>query len=72
MEDPCKPVEETSIKANSITVDGNEYFYAPSTGLFAYNIFSFDKDVNAYRPVKESDRVFIKIIDAIEALEKES
>jgi superfamily II DNA or RNA helicase len=66
MEDPCKPAEEESVKATSITVDNIEYFYAPNPdNIFGYNIFIFDKEFNAYRPLKESDKNFIKIIDAI-------
>jgi superfamily II DNA or RNA helicase len=66
MEDPCKPVEEASVKATAITIDDVEYYYSANPdSIFGYNIFIFDKEFNAYRPLKESDKNFIKIIDAI-------
>lgn len=67
MDDPCKPIEETTLTAKSITIDGKEYFYTPSDSIFGYSVYAFDPDVNAHRPVKESDPMFMRIIDTVNA-----
>jgi superfamily II DNA or RNA helicase len=65
MTDTCRPVEKKDVKAKSIVVDGETYYYNESDSLFGYSVFVFDKDLNAYKPMLESDKKFIGIIDKI-------
>lgn len=65
-QDPCSQVQETQIKAEEIVVDDVTYFYAPDpTSIYDYRIFIFDENINGYRPLKESDPKYARIIDEI-------
>lgn len=71
MADPCSNVVEHEVAANKITVDGIEYYYVEDPkSIYDYKIFEFDKDLNGYRPLKESDLRYEKIATAIKEAAK--
>lgn len=69
--DPCTGFQSEQVKVEEITVDGVKYYYsADSSSIYDYKIFIYDEDIDGYRPLKESDPKFVKIVDAIEDAKK--
>lgn len=66
--DPCVTSQEEHIVAEEIIIgDKRYYFVKDSAGVYGYRIFEYDKTIDGYRPLLESDPLFIKIVDAIES-----
>ena len=66
--DPCTQIEERTVDAEPITVDGVTYYYAADdTSLYNYRVYVHDTAINGYRPLSEADPRYTKVIDAIVA-----
>ncbi len=66
--DPCHSVREEHVRAQEIMVNDVKYYYtADADSIFDYKVFTFDSDINAYRPMIESDPLYGTIVDAITA-----
>lgn len=64
--DPCSQVREEQVKASEITVDGVKYYYKEDPkSIYDYRVFEFDKDLNGWRPLPQSDPRYERITDAI-------
>lgn len=64
--DPCTAYREEKIKAEEIKIGDDTYYYVKNpNALFDYDIFKFDKEINGYRQLKESDPMFNTIIDSL-------
>lgn len=64
--DPCQQIREESVVAAQITVAGEEFQYvADPTSIYDYRVYVFDPQVNAHRPLAESDPRYEAIIEAI-------
>ena len=64
--DPCQQLQETHMRAEEIVIDGVKYFYSANPkSIWEYSVFTYEKSVDGYRPLKESDKRFPKIIEAI-------
>jgi hypothetical protein len=47
---------------SEITIDGTEYKYAPNAeSVYGIKIFEFDKELGAYRALKESNPLYQRI-----------
>lgn len=65
--DPCTEMQEAQVKAEEIIVDGEKFYYAKDeNSIYDYKIFIYDEKINGYRPMKESDPRYAKIVDAIQ------
>jgi hypothetical protein len=66
--DPCESVREEQVKAEEILVDGVKYYFSrDDTSIYDYRVYAFDEKINNYRPLKESNPLYAKIIAAIKA-----
>ena len=66
-QDPCRPFQTTELEVKPIVVDEVEYYYAPSTtSVFGVSIYEYDKVINGYTRIEESDDRFEKILDALD------
>ncbi len=64
--DPCTAFREEKIKAEEIKIGDDTYYYVKNPkALFDYDIFKFDKEINGYRQLRESDPLFTAIIDQL-------
>jgi len=64
---PCNKIIEKQINAKEIIVNGEKYYYSEnSNSVYDYNIFEFDKLLNGYIKMNESNELFSKIIDTLE------
>jgi superfamily II DNA or RNA helicase len=64
--DPCTQVKEAQVKAEEIIVDDVKYYFIKDEkSVYDYKVFEFDKNLNGYRPMSESDPRFDKIVDEI-------
>lgn len=64
--DPCTQVKEENILAQDVELDGVKYYYVDDAkSIYDYKIFVFDKELNGYRPMSESDPLFAKLIELI-------
>lgn len=68
-EDPCKEIVSEKIKATEIQVADNKYYYMKNEkSPFGLSIFKFDVNIDSWRQMKESDPLFLDLVDAINAL----
>lgn len=66
--DPCSAMREEQVRAEEIIVDGVTYYFKPDdTRLYDYAVYEHDKNIDGYRPMKESNPLYAKIVEAIEA-----
>lgn len=66
--DPCRQVEEKQVEATLIEIDGKKFYYVENAkALYDYDIFEYDSSIDGYRPMKQSNPLFVKIIDEIKA-----
>jgi len=66
--DPCTELEQRTVDAETITINGVVYYYAADpASLYDYRVYIHDADVNGYRPLSEADPRYVGIIDAIKA-----
>ncbi len=64
--DPCSQLRETQVTAEEIIIDGVKYYFAKNIdSVYGYKVFIYDKDINGYRPMKESNPLFDSIVSAI-------
>ncbi len=64
---PCAKLVETQVEAKKITVDGVEYHFIPDDrSIFNYKIFVYDTQLNAHKPMLETNPLFEKIAAAID------
>lgn len=74
--DPCRPLEESEVVANKITLpgeDGVPYFYrldpaAPSGVYF----FEYDDELTAYVPVDPASELFVRLYEALHSSDKKT
>jgi superfamily II DNA or RNA helicase len=60
--DTCTPYRDEEITVSEITIDGTEYKYAPNAeSVYGIKIFEFDKELGAYRALKESNPLYQRI-----------
>jgi superfamily II DNA or RNA helicase len=68
--DPCTRYEEQQIKAEEIIIDDVKYYYRKDpSALYDYSIYIYNKSIDGYRKVRESEPIIHVIIEAIEAQE---
>ena len=61
--DPCTAYSEVKIMAAEVEFEGEKYYYSSDpSSIYEYRIYSYDKNINGYRPMKESDPRYEKII----------
>jgi hypothetical protein len=64
--DPCTEINEEKIIATEIEYNGSKYYYTPdSASIYDYRIYSFDENINGYRPLRENNPIYQEIIDYI-------
>jgi hypothetical protein len=64
--DPCHQVVEKTVKACEIIYNGDTYYYSDCpTSLYDYKVFAFDKRLNGYRQLKETEDAFAELVEAI-------
>lgn len=69
MADPCEPYEETSIEAEKIVYNGDDYYYIKDHSQpMGYQIFAYDKSLAAYKKLPISIPDVPKIIHQISQL----
>lgn len=69
--DKCVPVDNTDVNVQEIEVDEKKYYYDKSSeSLFGYKIYVYDKKLDGYTELPESDHRFKKILDAINKIKK--
>jgi hypothetical protein len=65
-DDPCREVVNEKVKATEIQIGETKYYYtANDKSAFGISIFVYDEHVNSWRQMRESDPVFIDIVDAV-------
>lgn len=65
--DPCKPFKKVEKKMKSVIVNNITYYWEPdTTSPFGFIIYKFDKILNSYKKMQESDDDFLPIIQALE------
>ena len=68
--DPCSEVKEKQVVAKEIIINSDKYYYVSDPeSIYDYKIFEFDKSVNGYKVMRESNKLFEKIIDEIKKIE---
>jgi hypothetical protein len=66
--DPCIKMQRATVRAEEIIVDGKKYYFvADPASLYEYKIFVLDKSTNVHKVLKESDPMYLTIINAITA-----
>ena len=64
--DPCKKMEEKTIKVNEVLVDDVKFYYKKDTNsIYDYIIYEYDETINSYKPMHEGSPEFERIIDSI-------
>ncbi len=64
--DPCSQVQETQVKAQEILVDGVKYYYIEDPkSIYEYRVFSYDSEIDAYKPLAEGGELYIRIVEKI-------
>lgn len=63
---PCIPYKEEKVKANSIMVNGEEFYYSPDkSSMFKYIVYRYSEELGGYVQLDEGLPIFESIIDAI-------
>lgn len=63
---PCIPYKEEKVKANSVMVNGEEFYYSPDkSSMFKYIVYRYSEELGGYVQLDEDLPIFESIIDAI-------
>lgn len=66
--DPCVAMQEKKVTAESITVDGVEYYFTrDEAALYDWRIYKRDPSIDGFRPMSDADPLMSIIAAAIEA-----
>ncbi len=64
--DPCEDIKEEHIRAEEVVVDGVVYYFTPDkASIYDYKVFVLDPEIGGHRVLKESDKRYIAVIEAI-------
>ena len=65
-QNPCTAIEEKQVKAQEITIDDTKYYYlADPENIYDYAVFEYDKKIDGFRPMAESNPLYSVIAEAI-------
>lgn len=57
--DRCSPMEEKTVKAKKIKVNGETYYWIENAAaLYGFKVYEHDKSINGYREVSESSSIY--------------
>ncbi len=66
--DPCESVKEERIRAEEVVLDGTVYYFTPDkASIYDYKVFVLDPEIGGYRALRESDKRYGAVIEAINA-----
>lgn len=64
--DPCVALKEIKKKLNKIIINNTDYYWEPNTeSVFKYSVYYFDKKINNYKRMPESDILFMTVVENI-------
>lgn len=64
--DPCNTTTETEVVAQEIVYNNITYYYKKDTSsIFGYKIFIYNKELDGYTEIAESNRDFVNIVNLI-------
>jgi hypothetical protein len=65
--DPCVHAVEKKVVAEEVIVNGDKYYYKPSTqSVFGYDIFEHDAELNTFRKMSEDSPLYQKIVKEVD------
>jgi hypothetical protein len=68
--DNCNSIQESSVRADKITVNGTDYYYREdSDNPYGFQVFAWNKEFNGYIELRLNDPVIMDVIEKVK-LEK--
>lgn len=66
--DPCSSMRSADVAANEVTYEGKKYYWADdASSAFGVQVFEWDEAISAYRPMRESNPIFMELVEAIKS-----
>lgn len=64
--DPCKPMEEETIKAEKLLFNNDTYYFSPNdNSIYKYSIYTYDNDIGGIVEIEENTDLHLHLIDEI-------